>query len=185
MYKPVKDYEDYLIFDDGRVFSLKSNRFLKLSPHKSANGTYLSVELFNSNGSKRLLVHRLVAMAFIPNPDNLPQVNHKDENKHNNHVNNLEWCTAKYNMNYGEAAKTRHLNIDYSKSFYKENAIKNGIASRKPVSQFSKDGSFIKNYDSAKQAHLETNVNHSHICECCSGKLKSAGGYVWKYRKEK
>ena len=95
---PVVGYKDYLIYPDGKVFSTKSNKFLK--PNITPQG-YKSVELFNNNGSKRLLIHRLVAQAFIPNPENLPQVNHKDENPSNNNVDNLEWCTQKYNCNYG------------------------------------------------------------------------------------
>lgn len=177
MFKPIKDYEDYLVNENGQVFSKKSNRFLK--PLKQ---TYLTVELFNDKGSKRFLVHRLVAQTFIPNPDNLPQVNHKDENKHNNNVGNLEWCTAKYNMNYGEGAKTRHTIIDYSKSIYKENAIKNGRKVSRPVLQFTKDGEFIARYNSAKEAHRETGANHSHILECCAGKrYKTVNGFIWKY----
>lgn len=179
MYKPIKNYEDYLIFKSGLIFSTKSKRFLK--PSINSNG-YLSVELFNEKGSKRLLIHRLVAEAFIPNPDNLPQVNHKDEDRQNNHVNNLEWCTAKYNMNYGEGAKTRHSKIDYSKPVYKENAINNGKKVSRPVLQFTKDGEFVARYESGKEASRKTGANHAHILECCAGKrYKTVNGFVWKY----
>ena len=102
---PVLDYPNYTVCEDGRIYSLLSNKYLKQSKNNSG---YMTVELFNKNGSKRLLVHRVVAMAYIPNPFGFPQVNHKDENKLNNCVENLEWCTAKYNMNYGNGAKTRH-----------------------------------------------------------------------------
>ena len=94
----IKDYPMYEIFDNGTVFSHFSNKFLK--SNVSSNG-YASVELFNEKGSKRLLVHILVADAYIPNPDNLPCVNHKDEVCSNNNAENLEWCTHKYNSNYG------------------------------------------------------------------------------------
>ena len=105
----------------------------------------------------------------------------KDENKQNNCVDNLEWCSAKYNMNYGVAAKTRHAKIDYSKPVFAENARLNGAKVSKPVLQFSKDGTFVAQFESGKQAHLKTKINHSHIMECCSEKRKTAGGYVWKY----
>lgn len=113
---PVQGYPDYLIGEDGRIWSKKTHKYLKPAYTKTG---YASVELFNSSGSKRLLIHRLVARAFIPNPLNLPQVNHIDEDPRNNSVDNLEWCTAKYNMNYGNGAKTRHVNINYSKPIYK------------------------------------------------------------------
>ena len=138
------------------------------------------VELFNSDGSKRVLIHRLVAMAFIPNPDDLPQVNHKDENPSNNHVDNLEWCTAKYNMNYGDGAKTRHSKIDYSKPCYKENAIKNGKAVSVPVFMFSKNGSFLTSFNSIIDASIATGIHRSNIGMASRGERKTAGGYVWK-----
>lgn len=179
MLKPIAGYEDYLVNEKGQVFSKKSNKFLKPSMRM-----YSSVELSNKNGRKRVLVHRLVAEAFLPNPDNLPQVNHKDENKHNNDVRNLEWCTAKYNMNYGEAAKTRHSKVDYSKPVFKENAIKNGKKHSKPVLQFTRDGEFVNRYESGKEASRQTGANHSHILECCSGKrYKTVKGFVWRYER--
>ena len=127
---PVVGYENYLIYPDGKVFSTKSNKFLK--PNITPQG-YKSVELFNNNGSKRLLIHRLVAQAFIPNPENLPQVNHKDENPSNNSMDNLEWCTAKYNMNYGNGAITRHQKIDYTAEVFKRIGRENGKAVCRPA----------------------------------------------------
>ena len=96
----------YLVSDDGRVFSVLSNRIIK---QQLNNTGYYRVEL-NINGVvKRLLVHRIVAKAFIPNPNNYEYVNHKDENHKNNHVDNLEWCTPKYNTNYGTCIQRRVL----------------------------------------------------------------------------
>ena len=176
IWKPIEGYEeDYAVSNCGNVKSLF--RYKKqLKPSVSKNG-YLTVSFCK----KRFLVHRLVAKAFIPNPECLPQVNHRDENKQNNCVDNLEWCSAKYNMNYGVAAKTRHAKIDYSKPVFAENARLNGAKVSKPVLQFSKDGTFVAQFESGKQAHLKTKINHSHIMECCSEKRKTAGGYVWKY----
>lgn len=124
-WRAIPGYEGlYEVSDFGSVRSLF--RYKKqLKPSKQSNG-YLSVDLFKEKRRKHCLIHRLVAMAFIPNPENLPQINHKDENRTNNTVENLEWCSAKYNMNYGVGGKTRHSKIDYSKPCFAENARKNG-----------------------------------------------------------
>ena len=124
IWRPVVGYEGlYEVSNTGRVRSLdryvrcKSYRLHKgkvLSPGKDKDG-YLFVVLSCNGKHKTIAVHKLVAQAFIPNPDDLPIINHKDEDKTNNRVDNLEWCTAKYNMNYG----TRNIRI-------KETAIKNG-----------------------------------------------------------
>lgn len=147
------------------------------------NNGYLSVELFKNKTRKRLLIHRLVAQAFIPNLDNLPQVNHKDENRQNNEVDNLEWCTPKYNMNYGNGAKTRHSKIDYSTEKRKEIARKNGATVKKCIIQLSKDNEYINKFESIKQASKALKIDASHICDVAKGKRKSAGGYVWKYER--
>lgn len=175
---PITDYPMYEVNEDGTVFSKFSNKVLKTNVSGSG---YHTVELFNNEGSKRFLVHRLVAMAFLPNPDLLPQVNHKDEDKSNNDVKNLEWCTAEYNMHYGVMGKIRHTLIDYSKPSYKENAIKNGKKASKAVKQFL-NGRLVAEYESGKEASRETGVNHSHILETCRGKRKSAGGFTWQYK---
>ena len=95
VFKPIKGYEGlYYITEDGKVYSNIQNKWLK--PINQVNG-YLMVPL---QGGKKY-IHRLVAETFIPKPNNLSQVNHKDENKKNNHIDNLEWCTPKYNINYG------------------------------------------------------------------------------------
>ena len=125
-WRPIEGYEGlYEVSNTGRVRSLDRfivdslghKRFYKgkvLIPVKSNLG-YLFVGLYCNEKNKRYLVHRLVAQAFIENPDNLPEINHKDEDKTNNSVENLEWCTAKYNLSYG----TRNIRR-------RETAIKNG-----------------------------------------------------------
>lgn len=178
----IQDYPNYLVYEDGRIWSEKTQKFLKPSCNKKG---YSSVELFNEKGSKRLLIHRLVALAFIPNPDNLPQINHKDENPRNNHIDNLEWCTAKYNMNYGEGAKTRHLNIDYSKPIFKENAIKNGKRRSKPVLMFTKKGDFIARFESAVEASKQTGIDKTDISRSARTNKYNAGGYAWRFENEK
>ena len=96
----IKGYEGrYQISDTGQVYSLVSKKYLK--PQDDGRG-YLFFHLSNGKGKcKNEKIHRLVAQAFVPNPDNLPEVNHIDENKYNNCVDNLEWCSVKYNRNYG------------------------------------------------------------------------------------
>lgn len=164
------------------VYSLISNRYLK--PNITKLG-YCSVELFDKNGkSKRLLIHRLVAAAFIPNPNNYTEINHKDENPLNNRVNNLEWCDRKYNMNFGalQERKRKSLTGFYKSERIKEIARKNGVKRSKAVLQFMRDGHFVARYNSAAEASRITGANHSHILECCKNeKYKTAGGFIWKY----
>lgn len=177
---PVLNYPNYTVNEKGKIYSIKSNKFIKPSITKKG---YMSVELFNENGSKRMLVHRIVAMAYIPNPNHYPQVNHIDENPSNNNVENLEWCTAKYNMNYGNGARTRHFKIDYSKPCYRENAIKNGKNASVPVLQISLAGKVINRFESIKDAERYLGIKTSHICDCCKGKRKTSNGFLWKYER--
>ena len=175
------DYEGlYMVSDSGLVKSLISDKILK--PNHMNNG-YLSVELFKDKKSKRILIHRLVAQTFIENPNNFPCVNHIDENKHNNNVNNLEWCTRSYNINYGTANERRrrhwHVTEKVSKA-WRENKIKNG----KPVLCYTKKGEFVRRFNSAKEAGEILKTTYSHICSVCNGKRKSAAGYIFKYESE-
>lgn len=106
MKRPVKGYEGYYeVSDSGDVYRIGKQN--KLMPHEYCG--YLYVELSKQGYSKKYRVHRLVAEAFIDNPNKLPQVNHKDENKHNNNASNLEWCTAKYNSSYGTRSKRANI----------------------------------------------------------------------------
>lgn len=178
--KRIVGYEDYYIYEDGRVFSTKTDRFLK---YNVSSCGYPSVELFNSDGSARKTVHRLVAEAFIPNPNNYPQINHIDENKLNPSVENLEWCTAKYNMNYGIGAKTRHSKIDYSAQERKDNMRAAAMKRRRPVEQYDREGNLVARYDSGMDAERALGIRYSvaRIIEVCRGKRKTAYNYIWKY----
>ena len=131
-----------------------------------ARNGYESVLLCANNSPKFYYIHRLVATAFIPNPDNLSQVNHKDENKANNCISNLEWCTQKYNLNYGTGNKRRAR----SKS--------------KKVLQFKTDGTFVKEWESTMDAQRNLGFDHANISKCCRNIRKSAYGFLWKYKKE-
>lgn len=170
-WKDIEGYEGlYQVSNLGRVKSLgngSSNNSKEriLKSYKNNNG-YLRVFLCKEQIRKIYLVHRLVASAFIPNTDNLPQVNHIDEDKTNNRVDNLEWCDIKYNSNYGSR------NIKVSKA----NSI--------PILQFSKTGEFIKKWESATQVERELGFNNGNIISCCKEKLKLAYGYKWGYEKD-
>ena len=107
IWKDIENYEEYYqISSLGRIRNKKENRILK--PSKSCGYYHISLRYGNK---KEMLIHRLVAKAFIPNPLNLSYVNHKDENKLNNNVENLEWCTAKYNNSYGKGALARNQRV--------------------------------------------------------------------------
>jgi hypothetical protein len=129
--------------------------------------------LHNKNNKENKLIHRLVAEAYIQNPDNKPCVNHKDGNKTNNNVANLEWCTYSENMVHCY----KELGII---SYMKGKTGKDNVNSKK-VNQYTKEGIFVKTYDSIAQAGNEVGVYKSNISSCCKGKLNSTGGYLWKY----
>lgn len=178
----IKGYEDYVVYEDGRIWSNKTNKFLKFNKMQR---NYCTVELFNENGSKRLLVHRLVAMAFISNPHNYPQVNHKDENPANNAASNLEWCTAKYNMNYGKGTVERYKKIDYSNPIYKEIAYRNAMKGRKPVYMLDDNGCVIREFASAAEASRITGIYVTNISRAVKKTHLKAGGYLWRYKEER
>ena len=165
IWKDILGYEGlYQVSNLGNVMSFWGKTPKLLRAGKSSSG-YLFVILSNHNKSrKNFKIHRLVAQAFLPNPNNYPQVNHKDENPLNNNVSNLEFCTQQYNNQYG----TRLERVSRALS--------------KPVLQFDKNGIFINEYPSIKDAARKTGVNQGDIVWVCRGKLKTAGGYIWKYK---
>lgn len=160
IFEDIAGYEGlYQVSNWGTVKSLgngNSNNSKEkiLKPTKDKKG-YLTVDLYKDGKRKIYKVHRLVAQTFIENPNNLPQVNHKDENKKNNAASNLEWCDAKYNINYG----TRNEKI--SKQLM---CLETG-----------------KIYPSTREVQKQLGFAHSNISKCCNGKLKQAYGYTWCY----
>ena len=158
---PIRGFEGLYSFTEAaQVYSHKGNRFM--SQRLRPDG-YVAVSLYRNGKQKQYFLHRLLAQTYIPNPNNYPEVNHIDENKSNNDITNLEWCTHKYNSNYG----TRLQRM----------ATTNSV----PVIQYDKSGNEIARYKSQKEAAEATGVGNRHISCVCKGKRKTAGGYIWKY----
>ena len=164
IWKDKKDYEGhYQVSNFGRVKSIKFGKEIILKQKQCMDGYYY-VNLSKNGIVKNYYVHRLVAEAFLPNPDNLPQVNHKDECKTNNVVTNLEWCSAQYNNTYG----TRNERSTKSRQI--------------PIIQYTLDGKFVREWLSAKQAEIEGGFNQENICMCCRGKRKYHHNFIWRYK---
>jgi len=125
IWKPVLNYENlYNISNLGNVFSIRNKRNIKLTQNSKG---YLIVGLCKERKRKNWLVHRLVAEAFIDNPKNLPEINHKDENPLNNTMSNLEWCTHKYNMNYNNLGKRAKIKKELSQIYKQEGSFLNNV----------------------------------------------------------
>ena len=149
--KKIKDYENYLVYEDGSIFSIKSNKYLK--PRFNSEG-YANVYLHKNGFGKNFKVHRLVAQAFLPNPHNYSEINHIDYDKTNNNIVNLEWCDRSYNVRYSKA---------------------------KRVKQIDREGNLIKVWEATRDIERYLGINHGSISSCCNGKLMTAGGYIWRY----
>lgn len=132
--------------------------------HKSSTTGYYFVNLCKDKEYKLYSVHRLVATTFIPNPDNLPIVNHKNEVREDNNVSNLEWCTPNYNIEYSNTRGKLVLKIS------------------KPVEQYDIDGNLLATYKSILEAGNSLNVHPSSIGKCCKGKIGSVRGFLWKFK---
>ena len=177
-WRDIEDYKGkYQVSNIGRVKSLERTiwtgkgyyktlpeRILKLRKRKDG---YLQIKLYKDGAEKVYLVHRLVSEAFIPNPNNLPEINHKDENKQNNCVDNLEWCSRSYNNRYNGRAKKAGKKLAEKLS--------------KPVYSISKESGLITYWKSATVASRQIGISQSNICNCLKGKRKSTGGFYWIY----
>ncbi len=180
VWKPIPNYEGfYEVSNIGRVRSLY--RYKKILHPSDTNG-YRTVELWKGKKRKRIGVHRLVAMAFIDNPDNKPFVNHKDETRDNNSVDNLEWVTHLENCRYGTAIARRTAHLDYSKR--RVNNAGQIFACSKPIIQYDKNGNYIREWKSATECSKETGFSISGIRSVVRGKRNSIFGYVFKERSD-
>lgn len=162
IWRPVKGYEKlYKVSNFGRIKKTYKNGKQKILKHGKNKQGYWQICLSKENIQKSFKIHRLVAQAFIKNPLNKKEVNHIDGNKNNNKVDNLEWCTPKENIQH--AYKT---------------GLKKCIGGKK-INQFNLSGEFINQYNSIGQAQRKLKTYH--IVDCCKGKRKTSGGYVWRY----
>lgn len=165
MEKVINGFPNYTITDDGHVYSLNymnTGKKNKLKPRIDKYG-YHTVHFRRDGMHINKSIHRLVAEHFIPNPENLPQVNHIDGDKANNNVSNLEWCTNSHNINH--ALNLKLINIEI------------------PVIQLDINNNIVSKYRSISEASRITGINRRHINDCCKNNkyYKSAGGYKWKY----
>lgn len=172
IWKDIKGYEGlYQVSNLGNIKSLNYNKTGKekiLKPTKQSCN-YLRITLSKNGKGKIFLIHRLVAETFLPNPYNLPQVNHKDENTENNCVENLEFCDRKYNINWGTGVKRSAKNRT------------NGKCS-KAVLQYDLVENFIKEFPSLKEVQRQLGYHTGSISNCCNGKTNTAYGYKWQYK---
>lgn len=172
-WKNVKDFDNYKINRYGQVVNVKRNKILK--EDKTNGRGYCNVTLYKNGTPYRKVVHRLVAETFIPNPNNLPQVNHIDGNKHNNYVENLEWCTQSRNMKH---AFKNGLEIHgmLGKKHTKESKNK----MRKKI--ICVETNTI--YNGLIEAEEKLGISSKLISKCLRKTNKTAGGYHWEYKKE-
>ena len=184
VWKDIPDYEGlYQVSNLGRIKSLKRKvhagrnrirwQYERILSNNKTNGNGYKVVSLNKNSrGKNKYIHRLVAESFIPNPNNYKYINHKDENKANNKVDNLEWCTAEYNNTYNN----KHIRA-------LETRMKKHIGCRK-ILQLNENEEIIKEYFSISQASKEMKVSNQAISDCLRGIQKHSAGYKWKYADE-
>ncbi len=167
-WRPIPEHENYLASNLGRIkraaYTSKIGRYYKerlVSQFVLKNG-YVYANIITDGKPRLMSVHRLVAKAFLDNKHNLPQINHKNEIKTDNRIENLEWCTPEYNVNYGNAIKIRSMKV------------------QKPVYQIdATTDKIVFEWSSATQAAEVLGIHQSSISLCANGKLHTAGGFKW------
>lgn len=187
IWKDIEGYEGlYQVSNMGRIKSLeryKENHGKlqkveeKIKTINIKNSGYQFVQLYKNNKYKNLMVHRLVAQAFIPNVDNKPQINHIDGNKLNNNVTNLEWCTNSENNKHAWNTGLKQCTEKLKEATRKTNREYKS----KPINQLDLQGNYIKTWLNAHEASRQLGIDRSTISQCCRGgrRNKTAGGYKW------
>ena len=157
------------------VVNTRTGRVLKVQHNKLG---YAHVQLWKNNKGSHKNVHRMFAEAYIPNPGNLPEVNHKDENPRNFNLDNLEWCDHTYNMNYGTANSRRGASISKAQ----QGKPKPWVREHKSIPVVAIDGWGNENeYPSAREAGRQLMLDQSHITAVLKGRQKTVGGYRFRY----
>ena len=156
-WKDITGYEGlYQVSDLGKV-----KRNGKVLATRLCGSGYTMVTLSKGGVRNTCMVHRLVAKEFLPNPHDYPVINHKDEDKNNNAISNLEWCTQKYNVNYGDGIERRI------------------VKQSKPVEQML-NGVVVRRWNSTSELR-KSGYNYRHIFDCCNGRQKTAHGFTWRF----
>lgn len=177
--KDIKGFEGlYGITEDGQVLNYKTQKFMKQRQDKDG---YYRLSLTKDGKQYTRFIHRLLAETFIPNPKNLPLLNHKDENKQNNSLDNLEWCSCWYNLTY---SRNRELALEKGVDFM---GFEKKTNQKKPGSGISKPVRCVELniiYDSGAAAARELGLDASHISKVCRGKANTTGGYHFEFVQE-
>lgn len=197
IWKPIKGYEGYYeISNFGKVRSLDrivkqgtSLRKVKaktINLHIGAYG-YPCVSLCKDGKTKCFPIHRLLARAFIPNPENKPHIDHIDTDKTNYRLDNLRWCTQKENMNNPLTlafCKERVYTKERTEKINKTKIERKRKTAPKKIYQFDKNGYLIKEYNSIREASIENNISRETISRCCHKEAMTAGGYLWSFKED-
>lgn len=173
-FREAKGYDGFLVSDTGIVKSAKTDKIR--NQYTSPTG-YVRVNIRQGGRWKTVSVHRLVADAFIPNPQNKPCVNHIDGNKANNNAENLEWCTHSENESHSYKCLGKTVSPEHIKKIIKLH--KEAVST--PVTQFTLGGKNVRTFVSMAEAHRATGIAQSNISKCCNNERNQAGGYKWSF----
>ena len=180
-WRDIEGFEGYYqISNTGQVKSVKHRNGKILKPTMDRDG-YLHVGLHKDRKCVTKIVHRLVAHAFIPNPKNLPQINHKNEIRNDNRAENLEWCTAKYNCNYGLHSQNAAIAQRGKKHTWEHIKKIREHATNIPVIMCDIEGNEIKRFISASEAGRYVHGNATNVTAVIKGRSKTYKGYIFKY----